>query len=189
MGSQHTRSHSHILRDVVFILLNVILAIFMAKYHFSSRILDYSSSLGYLYIFVAGMFYSSIFTVAPATIALYTISQQTPILIVASIGAAGALLSDLFLFIFVRDALSEDIVSILKKFHRFHGHRYKFLLQPELRWLIVFIGGLIIASPLPDELGLAIMGFTKLDSKEFAIVSLFFNFLGIAIIGYLAWIS
>lgn len=183
------RPHSHILRDLGFILINIVLAILMVKYNVISQVLDYSSGLGYLSIFVAGMFYSSIFTAAPATVALYEISEQTPILIVAAIGAVGALLSDLFLFTFVRNSLSDDIVRIFKKFHKSHGYRYKFLLRPYFHWLVVFMGGLIIASPLPDELGLAIMGFTKLDPKEFAIVSLFFNFLGIAIIGYLAWIS
>ena len=47
-------------------------------------------------------------------------------------------------------------------------------------------GGLILASPLPDELGVAVLGFSKMRLKYFALLSFVFNFLGIAVIGLVA---
>jgi hypothetical protein len=48
------------------------------------------------------------------------------------------------------------------------------------------MGGLIIASPLPDELGLALMGFVKTNNWTFAIISILCNALGIFVIAVVA---
>jgi len=53
-------------------------------------------------------------------------------------------------------------------------------------FFIKIIAYLIIASPLPDELGVALLGTTKQKTKEFLILSYFMNFLGISGISYLA---
>ena len=54
------------------------------------------------------------------------------------------------------------------------------------RWLTFFAGGFIIASPLPDELGIALLGFSKLKTSLFVPLSFTFNFLGICLIGIAA---
>lgn len=183
--SANSDAHPHVLRDLGIIVINVVLAIYMAETGIVNKILDYSSNLGVISIFIAGMLFTSVFTVAPASVVLFQMSQTSPVVIVAFIGALGALLGDMLIFKFVRDSLSEDIIAIFKRFNR--KNRFKFLLKLSyLRWLVVFLGGLIIASPLPDELGLMLMGFSKLDSKLFALLSFFFNLLGIALIGYFA---
>jgi hypothetical protein len=48
-------------------------------------------------------------------------------------------------------------------------------------WKIIIpvIAGLIIASPLPDELAVAIFGAVKYDVKKFLLFSYCFSFLGI----------
>ena len=54
------------------------------------------------------------------------------------------------------------------------------------RWLTLLAGALLIASPLPDELGIALLGFSKVSTRYFAILSFVFNFLGILGIGFTA---
>ena len=185
--TKSSEPHPHIFRDIGIIFLSIIIAFYIADSGLIHKVIDYSKALGYLSSFVAGMLFTSVFTAAPAGVALFEIAKDEPILIVAFVGALGALLGDLMLFRFVKNSLREDILVILKKLSK---DRFKFLLKLSyLRWLVVLLGGLIIASPLPDELGLMLMGFSKLDSKLFAILSFFFNFLGIALIGYLAWVS
>src|SRR3989304_3240061 len=49
------------------------------------------------------------------------------------------------------------------------------------RWLIAFLGALVIASPLPDELGLMMMGFSKMRTLFFIPISFLLNSLGILI--------
>ena len=49
-----------------------------------------------------------------------------------------------------------------------------------------FVGGLIIASPLPDELGISLFGFSKIKMSWFIPLSFIFNFIGIVLIGVVA---
>src|SRR5262249_43219313 len=58
-----------------------------------------------------------------------------------------------------------------------------------LRWLSFFVGGLIIASPLPDELGIGLLGVARLRTAWFVLLSYAFNFLGILAIGGLAGLA
>lgn len=67
------------------------------------------------------------------------------------------------------------------------GKRLKAIMKVRyLRWFAFFIGGLIIASPFPDELGIALMGFSKMRILPFMIMSFIFNSLGILVIGLVA---
>jgi hypothetical protein len=54
------------------------------------------------------------------------------------------------------------------------------------RLVSLFVGGLIIASPLPDELGISVWGFSKLKTAWFIPLSFFCNFVGILLIGAVA---
>ena len=54
------------------------------------------------------------------------------------------------------------------------------------RWFTFFLGGIIIASPLPDELGIGLLGFSKMKVSWFVPVSFVFNFIGICLIGLVA---
>ena len=55
-----------------------------------------------------------------------------------------------------------------------------------LKSLFPFLGALLIASPLPDEFGVALMGLAKMPTSEFVPISFSLNFLGILVIGVLA---
>ena len=48
------------------------------------------------------------------------------------------------------------------------------------------LGALIIASPLPDELGLAMMGVARIKLRVLIPISLVLNFAGIVLIGLIA---
>jgi hypothetical protein len=126
--------------------------------------------------FIAGMGFTSLFTLAPASVVLMEIAHVSSPLLVASIGAAGAVLGDLLLFMFVRRS-SEGAGMLLNKPIR---RRLRFLLHHKLlHWVLPITGAIIIASPLPDELGLALMGFSRMRIRIFVPISYAMNFLGI----------
>lgn len=54
------------------------------------------------------------------------------------------------------------------------------------RWVSFALGALIIASPLPDELGISLLGFSKMKTVWFVPVSYVFNGIGILLIGAVA---
>lgn len=126
---------------------------------------------------IAGMGFTSLFTVAPASIVLIEIARFSSPLLVASIGAVGAVLGDLFLFMFVRGSVADGATKLMTKPIR---RRVRYLLHHRLlHWVLPITGAIIIASPLPDELGLALMGFSRMRIAVFVPISFVMNFFGI----------
>ena len=67
------------------------------------------------------------------------------------------------------------------------GKRIKVLFKLKFfRWLTFLVGGLIIASPFPDELGISLLGFSKMRTSWFIPLSFAFNFVGILLVGLVA---
>jgi len=173
-----------LLQDLVIIILSICFAVLLVKTEIIHQLLFSSYTNGFFESLIAGLFFTSIFTTAPAMVALGEISQVVPILHVAFFGALGALMGDLILFKFIRDRFSDDIAEFLRK------KKEKKVKVSEhfdlIKWFSFFIGCLIIASPLPDELGIGLLGFTKVKMKLFIPISYIFNFAGIVLIGLIA---
>jgi len=134
--------------------------------------------------FVAGVFFTSIFTTVFATVVFAEIAQDNSLVLTAVFGGAGALLGDYIIFRFVRDTLLEDIRGLLQISH---VDRFAEIFRLHLfRFLAPFFGAVIIASPLPDELGVALLGLSEMSSKKFALFSFVLNTVGILTIGGIA---
>lgn len=177
------RAKKRFLRDACILMLGIGVGSWIIKSGAIHLLLGGSANLPILASFVSGIFFTSIFTTAPAIAALFEITQGSPILLVAFFGACGAVLGDFFLFKFVHDDISADVAYLVGKgrfkrlFAIFHTRLFE--------WFFPFLGALVIASPLPDELGLALLGFSKIKTSQFILLSFTFNFLGIIMIGYL----
>ena len=167
-------------RDIGAIVLSVFVAIFITESGIINHVLA-STESHIIGSFIAGIFFTSIFTAVPATVVLVEIVGVNSVLVVALFGAVGALLGDLVIFRFVRDTLAENLMKFIKESHNtklralFYSRAYKRLLP--------FIGALIIASPLPDELGLVMLGAAGVKTKYFIILSFSLNFAGLVAIG------
>ena len=178
-------SESHILVDVAVIALSVLVAVLLVQTEVLTNLLAFAGQAEIFGAFVAGMFFTSIFTTAPAIAALGEISILQGIFYTALFGAAGSVLGDLIIFRFVRDRFSEHVSEIMT--HQSVWRRFHLLFKRRFfRWFTFFVGGFILASPLPDELGIAVLGFSKMRVKYFALLSFAFNFLGILAIGLVA---
>lgn len=170
--------------DFFIIVLSIVFAVLLAKYGVVQKILALFGGNGILLSFISGLFFTSAFTTAPSIVALTEIAKESSIYLVAIFGGMGALLGDIVIFKFIKDRVAEDIDFLIRKtktrrfFTIFRLHIWK--------WLTPFIGGLIIASPLPDEIGLMMLGLSKVRISIFIAVSLVFNTLGIALISILS---
>ncbi len=133
--------------------------------------------------FIAGVFFTSLLSVIPATVVFFEITQVFNPFVIAAVGAAGAVIGDLFLFLFVREAVKDRTTLFLKESQR--RQLRAFFRHPFLHWLLPLFGALIIASPLPDELGLALMGLSHMNLKVFIPISYSMNFLGILLVASL----
>ncbi len=171
----------HVLKDSSFIILSIALAIVIGRLDLIEKLLSLSENVRVIGAFVGGLFFTSVFTTAPAIIFLGEIGQVEPILVVALIGAAGAVCGDILLFHLFKNHVAKDVNTLI-------GLSKNNLLKNILhnrafRWVGILVGALIISSPLPDELGIALMGLTKMEVKSFIPVSFTFNFFGIYLIG------
>lgn len=174
-----------LLVDFVIIALSVVIAVVLVKTHVLITILTSTKELEFLGSFIAGMFFTSAFTTAPAIVTLGEIARVDSLFLTAIVGALGAVVGDLIIFRFIRDRFSEHLMELLK--HQAGAKRMKALFKIKMfRWITFLMGGLIIASPLPDELGISILGFSKMRMRSFVPISLSFNFLGILAIGLIA---
>lgn len=177
--------NSLFLHDLSIIALSILLAVVVVKANILADLLGSTSDFKFLGSFIAGMFFTSIFTTAPAIVTLGQIAHSGSVLTTAIFGALGAVIGDIIIFQFIRDELSVHFVELIK--HNSIWKRYHTLFKLKyFRWFTFMLGGIIIASPFPDELGISLLGFSKLKTTAFIPVSLVFNFLGILTIGLIA---
>lgn len=180
----NAKNKKNLTRDLIIIGFSFFVAVLVAVSDLAPNLLTATSEVKFLGSFIAGMFFTSIFTTAPATVVLFEISKANSILEVALLGGLGALVGDLVIFRFFKNSLAKDIGYLT----RTPGiKRLAAIFKTKLfRYLIPFLGALIIASPLPDEIGLALMGFSKLKTRFFIPLSFVLNSLGILLIGLIA---
>src|SRR3989344_5105793 len=121
------RKNNFLLQDTAIVILSVIVAVILAKTGVLIKILTSTQELELLGSFIAGMFFTSIFTTAPAIITLGEIARANSILPTAIFGAMGSVMGDLIIFRFVRDRFSEHLMEIVK--YQGVGKRIKLLLK------------------------------------------------------------
>lgn len=166
------------------IAASVVVTVVLAQSGMITRFLNATSHLKILETFLAGSLFTSAFTTPIAIGFLGTIARTTSVVQTALIGALGSVCGDLVIFKFVRDRLSEDVLGLLGKKgstrlrHIFHRRIF--------HWFTPFVAALIFASPLPDELGVMLLGFVHTKTALFLPYSYVANFIGILIIGLLA---
>ena len=183
--NMHKRSNGFLLEDIAIIFLSIVLAVILVKTDALTKILTSSEELEIIGSFIAGFFFTSVLTTAPAIVTLGEIAQVNSVVSTAFFGAIGAMLGDLVIFRFIKDRLSDHLAEIVR--HEGGGKRLKALFRIKLfRWLTFLAGGLILASPLPDELGISLLGLAHMKTSWFMPLSFAFNFIGILAIGLIA---
>lgn len=170
--------------DMVLLAASISFAFWFAESGLTHQVVGYFSLFPLLGVFVAGMFFTSVFTTAPSIVLLGDFAHTTPLGTLALVGGLGAMIGDFIIFKFVRGHISEDIDYLLSFTRK---NRFSVIFKTRLfRYFVPFIGALIIASPFPDELGIAMMGISKMSNRAFFIISYIMNAAGIGVIGWLA---
>ncbi len=166
-----------LLYDVLMISAGLIVAVFLSDIGVIDYIVLAFRDYYILSSFVAGLFFTSAFTLAPASIGLVHISQTSPILGVVVWGGIGAMCGDMILYFFIKDRFAKDLMSAIKPSkvkHILRSFHFGFL-----KWLSPFLGAIIIASPLPDEFGITLLGMSKVKLIVLIPVTLIMNMIGI----------
>lgn len=140
------------------------------------RLTDY----GYFGAFLGGVLFIFTFTTATGLIVIAELSQTMSPLMVGVIGGAGAVAGDMAIFFFARKELEKEVKFSLK---RLGGNFLLSLLKLKpLKWLLPIVGAVIIASPFPDEIGVSLMGLSKIKTYKFFLLAFVLNAIGIFIV-------
>lgn len=168
-----------ILKTAIF-TLSVLVAWFLIKNGLLSNLIVTILPLKFVSEFIAGMFYASFLTSPISVAMLVVLAKSNNPLSLALLAGLGSALVDILIVKFFREEISADIniVSHQLRFQKISS----FLLRYKLAFLTPLIGALIVASPLPDELGLVLLGVSKLKYYQIAILSYVLNTVGILII-------
>ena len=164
--------------------MSLIVFFYFADTPFVKNLISSIGSLGYFGAFLTGIFFVSTFTVAPASVVLFYLAKELALLEVALLAGLGGVVGDYVIFRFLKDRVFEELKPV---FMRLGGIRLSHLIStPFFAWTAPVLGALIITSPLPDEIGVGLLGISRLRTWQFLILSLVLNSAGILAIITLA---
>lgn len=167
-------------RNLSILALGIALATFLYQFEEFHRFLLSFGSLGYVGAFLAGILFVSSFSVATAAVILLVLAEKLLPLELALFAGAGAVVGDLIIFKFVKDELVNEVKPL---FERFGGKHLIVVLHTKyFSWTLPVIGAIIIASPLPDEIGVSLMGLSKIKTINFLLLSFALNSIGIFLV-------
>ncbi len=164
-------------KNTLLLVISLVAVFLFANTTTGKIIIDNIAHLGYIGSFVAGIFFVSTFTVAPAGIVLYNMASIHHPVIISLCAGLGGVMGDYLIFRFLKDNVFQELIPVFKKIGG--THLIRIMSTPYFAWLAPVIGAIIIASPFPDEIGVGLMGISKLKNWQFLIISLILNTLGI----------
>lgn len=126
-----------------------------------------------IYVFLSGAMYSFSFTAGLSVLLFSELSiTRDMVLPLSLIAALGGLLSDLLIFRFIKDVILNELGDHAKKMIA------KATKTKVAKVCLGVLGGVIIASPLPDEIGLTFMGVSKIKFWELVVLTYMLDTLG-----------
>lgn len=171
-------------RNTTLLAVSVVVFLFLADTPIVHAFIQHIGTYGYVGSFITGIFFVSTFTVAPASLVLFHLAQDfNPILIAVTAGA-GAVLGDLLIFRFFKNQVFTELAPLVSKLRQ--QHLFELFRTPYFVWLAPVIGAIIIASPFPDEVGIGMMGLSKVKQWQFMLLTYVLNSVGILVIIVLA---
>jgi len=142
---------------------------------------------GYVSVFLGGILFSFGFTAAFGIAIFAEVALQVHPLLAALLGGFGAFLSDLLIFQVIRFSIFHDELHRLKStrlFLWFSERLHSESVPEHLRRIFLWsFAGLVIASPLPDEFGVSLIGgISSLKTREFSLLCFLLNSVGIFVV-------
>ena len=162
-------------------ILAIVFAIGLFATHTFERIVISLGDYGYVSAFVAGGFFAYTFTAPSAALYLVRLGEHLNPWVLAIIAGVGAMSSDLMLYRLVRDGLLSEIKSLatlIIPVHRMEQME-NITKKKVFLWTMPFLASILIASPLPDELGVTLFGVINFKPKYLSVITFLLNALGI----------
>jgi hypothetical protein len=141
---------------------------------------------GYISMFLAGMLFCLGFTAPFGLFIIIEMASQLNPFLAAIVGGLGGLCMDMFLFEVARLSLKDELRRMASAgwFRNAIKLLYHEKISDTVRSYIVWVfAGFIIASPLPDEIGLTMLsGVATIDMRRLAVMCFVLDVLGILVV-------
>ncbi len=166
--------------------LFIIIAYLLFKQPFVYDLMSNLGKLSYPGIFIAGILISVGFS-APIGLGILITMNPESIILASFIGGLGAMVTDLLIFALIKSSLTKEFrtlekTKLIRKIESIVAKEKNILIRHYI--LYVFVG-IVIATPLPDEIGVSILaGLTTIKPSKLAIISFFLHSLMFFIILY-----
>ncbi|HET9412461.1 MAG TPA: hypothetical protein VFO38_06540 [Candidatus Saccharimonadales bacterium] len=141
---------------------------------------SYLQGLGYIGGFLAGVLSTTFFTAVPAVVLIVELATagHDPLFLALIVGL-GSAAGDMLLLVFFEEKIFYELRPIFKRL------RLSFLLHDKRKRASVsklLAGALIIMTPLPDEIGLGLLGISRFPKAFIFVICLALNTLGAALV-------
>ncbi len=156
-------------QKLLLFIVSVIIVYFLFSSLLYEPLYDALQVLGYIGTFIAGLLYPYSFTSAAGTALLLILSKEQTLFYAGMIASVGALISDMAIFYFVKYGFSDEVKRLSKeKAVQAFG---KLIPESLRKYLLAGFASILIASPLPTEIGIMLMtSVKKITTKKFAVL-------------------
>lgn len=157
-------------------ILAIVLFVLLLDSVVFTTIFAFLESLGYIGGFIAGFLSVSFFTAAPAVVLMVDLSTKLEPYWLALMIAFGSTVGDWLALKFYDEKVFQELRPLFKKMRmpsliRVMRHRFT-------SWILFLAGAFIIATPIPDEIGLSLMGISKFRKRYILFICFLLNTVG-----------
>lgn len=178
---KHNYNNKWKYKNLTVVFISIVLAVQLSRIEGFHSFLIHLGGFGYIGAFIAGMLFVSTFTVATSALILLILAETLSPLEIGLIAGLGAVVGDMLIFRLIKDNLANEVEDIYNQMDR-KKHLKKLFHSKYFNWMLPVLGGIIIASPLPDELGISLMGISKMNTLKFILLSYVLNSIGIFLV-------
>lgn len=172
-------------KNLTFLIISLIAAYYVSQFEQFHQFLHHIGKLNYIGAFVGGMLFVSTFTVATGAVILIFLANAMSFWELSIVAGLGAVTGDFLIFRFVKDNLASEVKLIYNQLDH-KKHVSKVLHTKYFSWTLPVLGALIIASPMPDEIGVSLMGISKMSTIKFLLIAFILDAIGIFLLVYAA---
>lgn len=184
--NQYRIRKRRLLRDFAIIAVSIAVALYIQSSQISELLVHFFSGANFIpaAIIMGGLF-AITFSAAISTSVLIILAQTTnnPFLI-ALLGGLGSALANVVIYKFFEKEIISDIEIIEPKYAQRIAH--KIIHSKLYLGLVPYASALLLASPLPDEVGMLLLTSANYKYKHIFLMSFGFHAIGILTLIYIA---
>ncbi len=151
-------------KNTALLFLSVAFFFLLAKHPLVDTSIKFIGDFGYLGAFFVGILFVSIFTVAPAGAVLFHLADTLNPMGIALAAGTGGVVGDYLILKYLKDKVFYELKPVFMN----HGGKplKKIFKTPYFAWIVPIVGAVIIMSPFPDEVGLGLLGMSKVKTWQ-----------------------